>query len=127
MPKLSIPQELLDAWPNPALTGDYLLSNSADITQPYSLEEFDYNEFAQPFDGESCTSQGLLCGAYRICNTGCEGYHIYVFSGPHEGEIWSDQRVPFGRLGKISDSLSEYLSRVAELGRNHTKYYEDFS
>jgi len=111
----------------PALNGDYLLSCSADIAQPCNLEDIDCADFTRAFDGETCTTEGLLCGAYRICNTGCEGYHIYVFSGPHEGEIWSDQRVPFGRLGKISDSLSEYLSRIAKLGRKHIVYYEDFS
>jgi len=90
------------------------------------MEEVNWEEFSQPFDGETTTSEGLLTGAIRICNTGCEGYHLYIFPGKDEGSIWSDQRYPFGRLTKICDNIETYLKNLKLYGRDHITYYEKF-
>ena len=121
-----IPEVLREACADLRLVGNYKLSIEDDWLQPYDDERVDPREINRDFDAATETKQGLLCGAIRICNTGCEGYHLYVYRGPHAGEIWSDQRVPFGRLGKISDSLDEYLDVLRELGDRHVTHWEKF-
>ena len=122
----AIPEELISACSNELLTGEYMLDHSINWLQPYDWDGVEPLEINQDFDGETQTKQGLLVGAIRICNTGCEGYHLYVYRGKHSGEIWSDQRIPFGRLTKISDVLSEYLETVRRIGREHVKHWEQF-
>ena len=118
---------MFEALNDPKLVGDYKLSPQDEWLQPYEADEIDAAVFSAPFNGSSTTVQGLLCGAIRICNTGCEGYHIYVFNGPEAGSIWSDQRYPFGRLSKICSSLDIYLSNLREFGAGHIAHYEDLS
>ena len=123
---LPIPSELRQACSEHHLVGDGLLSTEQDWLQPYDLDEVDLRTFNNDFDATTTTEQGLLIGAIRICNTGCEGYHLYVFRGPAAGEIWSDQRVPSGRLVKIANSLKEYLEIIRSLGKSHVEYWEQF-
>ena len=120
-------RELVHALEDDSLVGDYRLSPQAEWFQPYEPDDIDWNELKSAFDGVSTTSQGLLTGTIRICNTGCEGYHLYVFSGKEEGSIWSDQRIPFGRLTKICESLALYLSNLELFGNAHATHYEKFS
>jgi hypothetical protein len=122
--RLNIPKVLLKALKETDLLGDYKLSGVEDWLQPYEMEEVNWGEFAQPFDGETTISEGLLTGAIRICNTGCEGYHLYIFSGNDEGSIWSDQRYPFGRLTRICDNIENYLENLRYYGRDHITHYE---
>ncbi|WP_444956785.1 hypothetical protein [Microbulbifer sp. ZKSA002] len=125
--KESIPKSLFQALNDPKMVGDYKLSPQEEWFQPYEIEEVDTAEVLGAFDGRSTTSEGILSGAIRICNTGCEGYHVYVFSGPEAGSIWSDQRYPFGRLSKICSSLDVYLANLSEFGAGHIAQYEDLS
>ena len=125
--RLNIPRELHQALKEPELLGDYKLSGYEDWLEPYELEEIDWKVFTQPFDGETTIPEGLLSGAIRICNTGCEGYHLYIFSGKDEGSIWSDQRYPFGRLTRICENIENYLENLRRYGRDHITHYEKFS
>ncbi len=125
--KIEVPEVLFRSLTNESLVGFYKLENKLNWLQPYEIEEVDWDQFNQDFDGKTTTSQGLLVGAIRICNTGCEGYHIYVYLGKDKGTIWSDQREPFGRLTKISDDIDEYIENIRSLGRGHISHYEDFS
>ena len=118
-----IPSELWAACEDPAATGDYLLSSPCNWLQPYDADGVDVAELNRDFDGLSETEAGLLVGSVRICNTGCEGYHVYVYRGPSAGEVWSDQRVPYGRVERLASSLTTYLEAVRRLGRRHVAYW----
>lgn len=121
---LLIPGELRQACSDRSLVGDYLLSIPEDWFQPHDAEGVDLVSIDRDFDGTTTTKEGLLVGAIRICSTGCEGYHIYVFRGPFAGEIWSDQRVSFGSLTRIADTLSGYLEVLRNHGKSHIQHWE---
>jgi len=121
---LPIPIELVQACNRRSMQGDYLLSDPEDWLQPCGFERTDFDAFNRDFDGSTSTKEGILVGAIRICNTGCEGYHLFVFKGPFAGQIWSDQRIPDGRVTKLTDSLSEYLEVIRTKGRSHVEHWD---
>jgi hypothetical protein len=116
--QLNIPLEVYKACTTNSLQGTYLLEDPYNWFQPYE-DEINYNEINQEFDKKTTDSHGLLVGSIRICNTGCEGYHIYVFKGPDSGSVWSDQRIPCGYLKKIHKSFRTYLWRIKLFRKAH--------
>jgi len=107
-----VPRELLAACANPDIHTARLLSPPEEWFQPHETDDISLEDFDHDFDASAATPEGLLCGAYRIANTGCEGYHIYVFHGEQAGSVWSDQRVPEGKVFRIANDWRAYLEYV---------------
>lgn len=64
----------------------------------------------------------LICGAMRVTNTGCEGYHLLVVSGPEAGNMWHDDRAcdgkgiyPLKTLNGNTLTFEEYVGEVRTL------------
>lgn len=115
---LNIPSELYKACSTKSLQGFYLLEDPVNWFQPYD-NEINFDEINRDFDGNTTESHGLLVGSIRVCSTGCEGYHIYIFKGPYAGSVWSDQRVPAGYIRKIHKSFGTYLWRIRIFRKSH--------
>jgi len=107
--KLNIPIEVYKACETKSLQGRYLLEAPSNWFQPYEYE-VNLDDINRDFDQKTTEKHGLLVGSIRICNTGCEGYHIYVFRGVEAGTVWSDQRIPFGYIRKIHRSFNGNVS-----------------
>jgi hypothetical protein len=116
--ELEIPNEVYKACETKSLQGRYLLEEPSNWFQPYD-DEIDLQKINFDFDQKSTEENGLLVGSIRICNTGCEGYHIYIFRGTEKGTVWSDQRVSCGYLRKIHNNFSTYLWRIRILRKLH--------
>jgi hypothetical protein len=105
-----------------------------DWCQPYSTDELQPGFLAEGFPHTEAWNDlalldakagwrskyfdaSLFRGAIRICNLGCEAYHLLVISGTERANIWTDERVsakkgiyPLSSPDGRRTTVAEYLS-----------------
>jgi hypothetical protein len=88
------------------------------------------------FSPEAPRILGLVPGAMRICNMGCDHYYLLVVSGPHTGEVWHDGGTDSVSLLKFERAqtgdasfagwLEEWLEWISLGGSNGTLVSDTF-
>jgi hypothetical protein len=82
---------------------------------PGNQSDLPGNFLCTPFSPDAPRTSGLVPGAMRICNVGCEHYYLLVVSGRHTGEVWHDGEVDGLGVRKVelpgreTASLAEWL------------------
>lgn len=85
------------------------LSSLAEWCQPYEESDVATDLLQQPFHPEGTRTGGLVPGALRVCNAGCEHYYLLIVSGPFRGQVWHDADIDRRGVIQLSSTDGEPL------------------